>query len=148
MYCCSGIRTRLTDCLFLPLDRSRTDLPQHAMCSEVGDDVAWTTAELVALRQSIRENGVEDWRTLGDWSKVNHYHFAYGSRVRAKQTSQHVGVFELSEGHAVFYSRTQWECVPSPEDGKVQYCELKVFFPCSRRHEKKVFGTAGTTYCM
>ena len=37
---------------------------------EEGDGVTWTTAELLRLRQSIRENGVDDWRTLGDWSEV------------------------------------------------------------------------------
>lgn len=34
------------------------------------DTVAWTTAELEVLRKSIRENGLDDWRTLGDWSQV------------------------------------------------------------------------------
>lgn len=34
------------------------------------DAVAWTAAELEVLRQSIRENGLDDWRTLGDWSQV------------------------------------------------------------------------------
>lgn len=37
---------------------------------EVGDDITWTETELALLRQSIRENGVEDWTTLGDWSEV------------------------------------------------------------------------------
>ncbi|CBJ30989.1 hypothetical protein Esi_0227_0043 [Ectocarpus siliculosus] len=32
--------------------------------------VAWTAAELEVLRQSIRENGLDDWRTLGDWSQA------------------------------------------------------------------------------
>ncbi|CAN0078819.1 unnamed protein product, partial [Scytosiphon promiscuus] len=31
---------------------------------------SWTPSELRVLRQSIRDNGLEDWRTLGDWTKV------------------------------------------------------------------------------
>ena len=35
-----------------------------------GDGITWTSAERLRLSQSIRENGVDDWNTLGDWSKV------------------------------------------------------------------------------
>lgn len=35
------------------------------------DAVAWTASELSILRQSIREYGLDDWRTLGDWSQVH-----------------------------------------------------------------------------
>jgi len=44
---------------------------------EVSDDVTWTTAELALLRHSIRESGVEDWRTLGDWAQVTSEAFKY-----------------------------------------------------------------------
>lgn len=59
-------------------------------CNEVGDDVVTgTTAKLILLRQSIRANGVDDWRTLGDWSQATHvwdptsrYHFLVYSSLK------------------------------------------------------------------
>lgn len=41
------------------------------MSGDGGHAVTWTASELAALRQSIRENGLDDW-TLGDWSEVKY----------------------------------------------------------------------------
>lgn len=67
--------------IFIP-DRPKDHTPSASMRSERGggggsggeDDgaVAWTPSELRALRQSIRDNGLDDWRTLGDWGKVGY----------------------------------------------------------------------------
>lgn len=35
-----------------------------------GDAVVWTEEDDERLRKSIKENRVDDWQTLGDWSEV------------------------------------------------------------------------------
>ena len=51
--------------------------------------MTWTAAELVLLRQSIRKNGVDDWRTLGDWSQVRKKrtfcHFFYRTALHCRK---------------------------------------------------------------
>ena len=43
----------------------------HTRKGDGGEDaVAWTASELSILRQTIRDNGLDDWRTVGDWSQV------------------------------------------------------------------------------
>ncbi|CAN0287573.1 unnamed protein product, partial [Pylaiella littoralis] len=39
------------------------------MSGDRGGGVTWTASELAVLRQSIRENGLDNW-TLGDWSEL------------------------------------------------------------------------------
>lgn len=59
---------------FLPTPIARTAAPPLILLKMTGDEgrdgVTWTSAELLLLRRGIRDNGVDDWRTLGDWSKV------------------------------------------------------------------------------
>ncbi len=58
-----------------PLSLSKSCTATISFLKMTGDEgrdgVSWTSAELLLLRRGIRDNRVDDWRTLGDWSKVS-----------------------------------------------------------------------------